>query len=232
MENISGKIKVVAFDADDTLWDCQSQFVKVEEEYARLLSEYASEKEISDSLFSVETANMPLLGYGCKAFMISLVENAIQISHGKVSAATIETIINLGRTLLELPSTPLPEVVEVLSYLKEKGYRLVVFTKGELLDQENKLRRSGLLPFFCHVEIVSDKTPQRVAEMCRDLQISPDELLMVGNSFKSDIIPAIESGAYAAHIPYKVMWAHELTREFAHDRIFSLKRLGELKQFV
>ena len=138
-------VKVIAFDADDTLWDCQSYFDDVEREYCRLLAPFAPAGEVSASLFKTEEANMPLLGYGCKAFVLSLIENAVSVSGGQVGGRTIGELLRLGKRLLELPATPLPGVEETLAQLHERGdRRLVVFTKGELLDQQNKLRRSRL----------------------------------------------------------------------------------------
>lgn len=137
-------IKVIAFDADDTLWDCQSHFAAAERRYCDLLKPYAAEEEVSASLFCTETANMPLLGYGCKAFTLSLIENAVAVSGGRISGSAIGEIVNLGKELLNIPATPLPGVERTLASFHAEGrYRLVVFTKGELLDQENKLRRSA-----------------------------------------------------------------------------------------
>ena len=190
-------ILVIAFDADDTLWDCQSHFENVERDYCRLLAEYGDSDDISSRLFRTEATNMELLGYGTKAFTLSLVENAVNISQGKVSAKTIGKIIELGKSLLYLPATPLPGVRETLRAIRSLNrYRLALFTKGELLDQENKLQRSGLAPFFSHVEIVCDKTPAHYRALCHHLNISPERLLMVGNSFRSDIAPALNINTY------------------------------------
>lgn len=217
---------VIAFDADDTLWDCQSHFVAVERRYRELLSPYGDSEHISGSLFRTEAANMELLGYGTKAFTLSLVENAVAVSGGQVPAKVIGEIVSLGKSLLCLPATPLPGVLDTLRALH--GRRLVVFTKGELLDQENKLRRSGLEPFFSHVEIVSDKTEREYMALCRHLSVSPDRLLMVGNSFRSDIAPALAVGAWAAHIPFHVTWQLEVSDEFDHERLLRLARFSDL----
>lgn len=213
-------IKAIAFDADDTLWDCQSHFAAAERRYCALLEQYGTAAEVSAALFRTETSNMPLLGYGCKAFTISLVENAVAVSGGRVSGATIGEIVSLGKGLLNISATPLPSVERTLSAFHAEGrYRLVVFTKGELLDQENKLRRSGLQRFFGHVEIVSDKTRTAFLSLCRNLKISPSSLLMVGNSFKSDVVPALEIGAAAVHVPFHVTWKLEHAEEFSHERL-------------
>lgn len=226
------KIKAIAFDADDTLWDNQSAFVAVEKRYTEILSPWGAEEEISDALFAVETANMPNLGFGAKAFSISLVENAVRVSKGNISATAIGEIVELGKSLLALPATPLPEVKETLEILSKRNLLLAVFTKGELLDQENKLRRSGLLEYFQHFKVVSDKTPQEVRTLCSELGILPDELLMVGNSFKSDVIPAIQAGAWAAHIPYHLMWKLERTEEYDDPHLFRLSRFIQLQEIL
>lgn len=232
-------IKAIAFDADDTLWALQNHFEDVEHEYCRLLADYSTEHEISASLFDTESRNMPDLGYGCKAFTISLVENAIKVSHGKVSANTIEKILDLGKRLLHVDAKPLEQVEETLVQLKkeknengEKKYKLAVFTKGELQDQENKLCRSGLQKYFDVVSIVSDKTPKAYKHLCHDLNIKPEELVMVGNSFKSDIAPALQIGASAIHIPFHTLWAHEQTEEFTHENLCRISHFSEILEVI
>ncbi len=226
-------ILVIAFDADDTLWDCQSHFESVERDYCRLLAEYGDSDHVSGRLFKTEAANMELLGYGTKAFTLSLVENAVEVSKGKVSAEIIGRIVELGKSLLCLPATPLPGVRETLCAIRNMNrYRLALFTKGELLDQNNKLQRSGLAPFFCHVEIVCDKTPAHYRALCEHLGISPERLLMVGNSFRSDIAPALSIGAHAAHIPFHVTWQLELTDEFDHPHLTRLNRFSNIMSIL
>ena len=226
-------VKALAFDADDTLWDCQSYFEKVEQDYCELLADYAKPREVSASLFETETANMPELGYGSKAFTLSLIENAVKISSGRVSGDTVKAILELGRSLLRLPSTPLEGVVGTLETLRRRGcYRMAVFTKGELLDQENKLQRSGLRRFFDVVSIVSDKTPDSYRRLCSELGVEPQELCMVGNSFKSDILPVLQLGGYAVHIPYPLMWAHEAADVVDHPHLVSIKAFKELNSLI
>lgn len=222
-------IRLVAFDADDTLWDNQSFFDKVEAEYARLLAPYGTGDEVSASLFRVETANMPLLGYGSKAFTISLVENAVQMSHGRIAAADILRIVGLGKRLLQLASEPLPEVEETLRLLRQTGrYAMVVFTKGEILDQQNKLRRSGLGRWFDDVVVVADKTQDEYERLCRQQGVGIAQLLMVGNSFRSDIEPVLQLGGWAAHIPFYTVWEHERVPEYDHERLVRLTHFGQL----
>lgn len=219
-------IDVIAFDADDTLWDCQSHFADVERRYCDILSPYADATTVSDELFSVETANMSLLGYGGKAFTISLVENALRLSGYRIAAADVARIVDLGKSLLRLPATPLPGVREALEALS--GRRLVVFTKGELLDQHAKLERSGLSQYFSHVEVVNDKNKSACLSLCRTLRVEPRHLLMVGNSFKSDIAPMLSVGASAVYVPFHVTWKYEHTDEFPHDRLEQISSISEL----
>ena len=235
-------IRAIAFDADDTLWALQNYFEDVEHEYCELLAEYGKEKEISAALFETESKNMPDLGYGCKAFTISLVENAVKVSHGKVEANVIAQIVDLGKSLLHLDAKPLDGVEETLTKIHnmrldgsgggERKYQLAVFTKGELMDQENKLWRSGLQRYFDVVSIVSDKKPEAYRHLCKDLEVEPEELLMVGNSFKSDVAPALSIGCSAIHIPFYTTWAHEKVDEYEHPRLRRISRFEELMDWI
>lgn len=225
----AGPISLIAFDADDTLWDNQTHFERVEREYAALLAPYGTPEEVSSQLLATETANMPLLGYGCKAFTLSLVENAIRMSEGRVSGSDIERIVGLGKELLSLPATPLPHVETTLKTLRAMGkYKLVVMTKGELLDQQNKLRRSGLAGYFDETIIVSDKTQAEYERLCRVFRIDASQLMMVGNSFKSDIEPVLQLGGYAVHIPFHTTWQHEQIEEYDHPHLLRLDNIGRL----
>lgn len=222
-------IKLIAFDADDTLWDCQSHFEAVENTYCDLLSEYGDKQHISARLFETETRNMAELGYGSKAFTLSLVENAVEVSKGRISASQLLKIQHLGRSLLNIPATPLEGVESTLKAIHNMArYKMVVFTKGEILDQENKLARSGLWNYFDRVEVVADKTPRQYRELCATFGIGIDEFLMVGNSFKSDIAPVLHLGGYAVHIPFEVTWAHEETEEYDHPHLIRIKTISAL----
>ena len=228
------KIKLLAFDADDTLWDCQSHFDAVEKEYQSILSDYGTATEISSRLFETETANMPLLGYGCKAFVLSLIENAISISNGELSANKIGQILNCGKKLLNMPATPLQGVRCVLETLNnvQRKYKMVVFTKGELLDQENKLRRSGLQSFFDATIVVSDKTSDEYEYLCKRFNCSVNELVMVGNSFRSDIAPVLELGGNAIYVPSKTLWQHEYIDEYAHTNLVTVSEISDILQYL
>ena len=223
------KIKVIAFDADDTLWDCQSWFDEVEHKCCELLSPWATAREVSEGLFATERKNLSLTGYGTKAFTLSLIENAVRVSKEQLTGDIVMRLIELGKDLLNFPTTPLPEVEETLRTLAEqRHYRLVVFTKGELMDQEGKLARSGLEQYFSHVETVSNKTEREYRQLCENLDVAPEQTLMVGNSFRSDIAPALAAGAYAIHIPYHVVWELEKSEEFPNDRLHKITHFGEI----
>ncbi|WP_417008428.1 HAD family hydrolase [Bacteroides congonensis] len=222
-------IKVIAFDADDTLWSNEPFFQEIEKQYTNLLQAYGTSEDISAALFQTEMNNLKHLGYGAKAFTISMVETALLISGQKISGTDIQHIIDLGKSLLKMPIELLPGVQETLKTLKERGqYKLVVATKGDLLDQENKLERSGLSHYFDHIEVMSDKTEKEYIRMLNILQISPSELAMVGNSLKSDIQPVLSLGGYGVHIPFEVMWKHEVVDTFTHAHLKQVKRFEEL----
>ena len=226
-------IRVVAFDADDTLWDCQSWFDEVEQKCCDLLKPWATAREVSEGLFATERQNLSLTGYGTKAFTLSLIENAVNVTRGQITGDIVGRLIDLGKELLLFPTTPLPEVEETLRQLAEgRRYQLVVFTKGELQDQENKLKRSGLERYFSHMETVSNKTETEYRKLCENLGVAPEQTVMVGNSFRSDIAPALAAGAYAVHIPYHVVWALEKSEEFPHERLVKIERFGEILQLL
>lgn len=222
------KWKVIAFDADDTLWDCQSYFEQVENRLYQLIAPYCENP--AAELFKTESGNMADLGYGCKAFTISIIETALRVAGSHVDASQLSELLAACKQLLQLPATPLPGVEETLDRID--GYRKVCFTKGELQDQENKLRRSGLLRYFDDVEITSDKGQKEFLALCDHQQIHPSELLMVGNSLKSDIAPALAIGAWAIHIPFHVTWQLEHFEEFDHERLKKIEQFSELLNFL
>ena len=226
------KWKVIAFDADDTLWDCQSYFEQVENQLYQLIQPYC-EKPAAE-LFKTESGNMADLGYGCKAFTISIIETALRVGGSHVTTEQLTDLLNVCKQLLHLPATPLPGVEETLRKLKEKdeAWKMVCFTKGELQDQENKLKRSGLVRYFDDVEITSDKGQKEFLALCEHQQIHPSELLMVGNSLKSDIAPALAIGAWAIHIPFHVTWQLEHTEDFDHERLKKIEQFSELLNYL
>ena len=226
-------IRVLAFDADDTLWDCQSWFDDVERRCCKLLSPWATAREVSEGLFATERKNLSLTGYGTKAFTLSLIENAVRVTQGQLTGDIVGQLIDMGKELLLFPTTPLPEVKDTLEQLSQsRCYQLVVFTKGELLDQENKLKRSGLEQYFSHVETVSNKTEAEYRQLCENLDVAPEQTIMIGNSFRSDIAPALTAGAYAVHIPYHVVWELEKSEEFPHERLQKITHFNEILELL
>ena len=228
------KYKVVAFDADDTLWDCQSHFEEVEEHLYSLIAPYCESPK--QELFNTESGNMADLGYGCKAFTISILETAMRVAGNDLSISALSDLLKDCKHLLHLPATPLPEVEDTLKEVRRKmedgRCRMVVFTKGELQDQENKLKRSGLLKYFDDVEITSDKSQKEFLALCEHQDIHPSELLMIGNSLKSDIAPALAIGAWAIHIPFHITWQLEHFDDIDHERLIKIQHFSEILKYL
>lgn len=202
------KIKVIAFDADDTLWQNENYFQEIEKKFCELMEEYLPQHSVARELLRTEIKNISLYGYGIKAYILSMIETAIEISNKTINVSVVEKIIEYGQELLQKPIQKLDGVDEVLQNLKGR-YRLVVATKGDLLDQERKLKKSGLEHYFHHTEIMSEKAEADFKKLIKHLDIQPDEFLMIGNSLKSDILPVLNIGGHAFHIPYHVTWGHE-----------------------
>jgi putative hydrolase of the HAD superfamily len=205
-------IEVIGFDADDTLWINETYYLETENEFCRLLAEYGGNTEISAELFKTETANMRLYGYGIKAFTLSLLETALRVSGNRVPQTVINKIINLGKEQLDKPLVLLDDVKNVLDQLSQ-NYRLIVATKGDLLDQERKLHNSSLEKYFHHIEIMSDKKESDYRKLLKHLDIEPRQFMMVGNSLRSDIIPVLAIGGYAVYVPFHTTWEHEAADE-------------------
>jgi len=200
--------KVIAFDADDTLWVNETYFRDAEKKFAKILSKYETVNKIDQELFKAEMKNLELYGYGIKGFMLSMIECALKLSNYSISQHEIEKILTLGKEMLTKPIELLDGVEEVLGELHHK-YKLIVATKGDLLDQERKLEKSGLLKYFHHIEVMSEKKEMDYKKLVKHLDINSNELLMIGNSLKSDILPLVKIGASAIHVPFHTTWAHE-----------------------
>lgn len=205
-------IKVIGFDADDTLWVNETYFREAEIEFCELMKAYETPNKTDQELFKMEMKNLPLYGYGVKAFALSMVEMALEISNYHVSQKTIQSILNIGKNMLEKPVELLDGVEEVLKTLSKK-YRLILATKGDLLDQERKLEKSGLTDYFHHIEVMSDKQDANYSKLLNHLDIKSSEFLMIGNSLKSDILPLVNLKAHAIHVPFHTTWAHEQVTE-------------------
>jgi putative hydrolase of the HAD superfamily len=212
-----GPIKVIGFDADDTLWVNETHFQEAEREFCALMGAYLPPEKAARALFKTELSTLGLYGFGAKGFMLAALETALDISKNTVPAATMRKILRLGKRLLDFPIVLLPGVVDVLKALRP-GYRLVLITKGDLLDQERKLKRSGLTKCFHHIEILSSKEKEDYLDLLATLGVKPREFLMVGNSLKSDILPVLKLGGYGVHIPFHVTWEHEKAEAVGLDK--------------
>ncbi len=221
-------LKVIAFDADDTLWHNESYFQETEKKFSILLENYLPQHTVTRELLQTEIKNIELYGYGIKAFMLSMIETAIRITDKSIPNEAIEKIIEYGQELLNKPIDLMDGVEDVLQQLKGK-YRLVMATKGDLLDQERKLKKSGLDHYFHHIEIMSEKKEDDFRKLIKHLDIPPEDFAMIGNSLKSDILPVLNLGGYGFHIPYHVTWAHErVETQIENERFKVLNSIHEL----
>ncbi len=205
-------IKIIGFDADDTLWHNESIFDRVQQRYRDLLARYHPADVVDRVLFATEMRNLPHYGYGVKGFMLSTVETAIELTKGAISAQEIREIITLGQEMLAHPVELLPGVAELVPALA-RDYRLLLITKGELHHQEHKIAASGLAPHFSAIEILSEKDGATYERVLRRHGVAVGEFVMVGNSLRSDILPVLELGGAGVHIPYHITWQHEHVEE-------------------
>jgi putative hydrolase of the HAD superfamily len=225
------KIKVIGFDADDTLWVNEPYFRDAEYKLADLLKPIAPDKDIIEELFLTEMKNLELYGYGAKAFTLSLIETAVKLSGNRVQASIINEIIEMGQALININIELIDGVGTVLPEL-QKHYKLIVATKGDLLDQERKLIKSGLLPYFHHIEIMSDKKESDYQKLIDHLGILPEEFMMVGNSVKSDILPVIGIGGIGIHVPFHTTWQHETVNEIPTKHFYVISTLSQLTNIL
>jgi len=222
------QIKVIGFDADDTLWVNEPFYQDVEKKFCQIMKPYLIEKETSSELFKTEMQNLEIYGYGAKGFLLAMIETALRAMEGKITSAEINRILEIGKTLLAMPIQLLDGVENVLQKLQGK-YKLILVTKGDLLDQERKLQNSGLIDYFHHIEIMSDKHENNYKKLLAHLDIQPEEFLMVGNSIKSDILPVINIGAKAVHIPFEVTWQHESNHSTPDSETFiTISEISEI----
>ncbi len=220
-------IRVIAFDADDTLWHNEAYYRDAEAAFRRMLAAYHDEAWIQERLFATEMRNLGHFGYGIKSFVLSMIETAIELTEGRITGREIQAIVELGREMLAHPVDLLPQSRDCLETLQGR-YRLMVITKGDLLDQEAKLARSGLDAFFSAVEVVSEKDEAIYRAILARHAISPSEFLMVGNSLRSDILPVVALGAQAVHVPYATTWIHEHVEGADSSHFTTLEHLGLL----
>lgn len=221
-------IKVIAFDADDTLFVNETYFAETEEKFCSLMSDYLSQQGISKELFKIQIDNLKLYGYGIKGYTLSMIEAAMKISNNTIPIEVIERIIQLGKELTAKPIVLLEGVEETLQALHGK-YKLVVATKGDLLDQRRKLHNSGLGKYFHHIEVMSDKQEIDYSDLIKRLEIRPEEFFMIGNSLKSDVLPVLAIGGHAVHIPFHTTWAHEkIDHKVEHPNFTTLQQLTDI----
>lgn len=215
-------IKVIAFDADDTLWHNEPFFDEAQAKFCELFSDYASHQEILQLILSHQVKNLPLYGFGIKAFVLSMIESALELTNHQISGLVIEKIIQIGKDLLLKPVELLPQVEDVLHQLKG-DYKLIVATKGDLKDQHRKLHDSRIGHYFHHIEVMSDKKELDYEKMLLRLDIKPEDFTMIGNSLKSDVLPVLNVGGHAIHIPYHTTWEYEkIDFEIQHENFKSV----------
>lgn len=226
------KLTAIGFDADDTLWQNEQFYRLTETRFLDLLSEHGEKKVLADRLLEAEKRNLALYGFGIKGFTLSMIETAIEVTEGRVSTAVIEKILAAGRDLLRHPVETLPHARDALERLSG-SYRIILITKGDLFDQERKLAQSGLGDLFDAVEIVSDKarvTYERIFTRHAD---GPEHAVMVGNSLKSDIVPAIQAGGWGIYVPHDLTWSVEHAETPAEaERYREIRDLSELPGLV
>src|SRR6478672_5306630 len=221
-------LKVIAFDADDTLFVNEPYFQETEEKFCALMSDYLSQQGLSQELFRVEIANLDLYGYGIKGYILSMIEAAMRISNNTISIEIIEKIIQYGKELLQKPIELLDGVEETLAAL-HRNYRLIVATKGDLKDQQRKLHDSGLGHYFHHIEVMADKQELNYEKLLKRVDIKADEFFMIGNSLKSDVLPVLGIGGHAVHIPFHTTWEHEkISHKVEHPNFRTLEKITEV----
>lgn len=226
-------IDVIAFDADDTLWQSESLYFQAQREFQELLAPYHGDNGVVEALYEIEMGNLPYYGYGIKSFALSMIETAIHMTDAKINGRDIQRIIDLAKEMLGAPVQLLDQVEEVIAALSE-SYPLMVITKGDLFHQESKVVRSGLASYFSAVEVVSEKTPDIYRNVLAKHQIDPGRFLMVGNSLRSDILPVVSLGARAVHIPYHITWEHEKVPMRAGEsaEYLEIEQIGLLLELV
>ena len=222
---------VIGFDADDTLWHNESIFTITQEKFCEILHSHNTEL-VNQTLSSTQIKNLKLFGYGIKGFILSMVETSIELTNGEIKGNEIQKIIDFGREMLANPIELLPHVQEVIEDLSRK-YRLLLITKGDLIDQETKIARSGLAEYFTGVEIVSDKNSETYEKILSRHEITASRFIMIGNSMRSDIVPIVQIGGHAVHIPYYSTWDHEQKHPYIDPKNFKqLKHIGLLPGLI
>lgn len=228
----ASSLSTIGFDADDTLWQNEQFFRLTEERFAELLADHADAEHLKQRLLEAEKRNLGHYGFGIKGFTLSMIETAVEVTDGKAPSSVIGEILAAGREMLRHPVETLPHVRETLEALVG-DFRLVLITKGDLFDQERKLAQSGLDDFFQGVEIVSDKTAQTYSRIFARHGDGAERSMMVGNSLKSDIAPAIDAGSWGVYVPHDLTWVLErIDAPEQHPRYRKIDHLGELRRLI
>jgi putative hydrolase of the HAD superfamily len=224
---------LIGFDADDTLWHNETLFMAAQQKFYHLLEKYSPEDKSARILGQIETCNLDYFGFGVTGFAFSMIEAAIELSGGRISGQEIQEIVGIGKWMLDAPLELFDHVQETLDNLSRR-YTLMLITKGELLNQQRKLDRSGLGACFRYVEILNKKTRDDYASILAKVQIEPSRFIMVGNSLKSDILPVVELGGYGVHIPFTYTWVHEQVPEpqAGEKRYAELERIDQLPDLL
>jgi putative hydrolase of the HAD superfamily len=225
------ELTTIAFDADDTLWHHERYFIAAKDRFAELLSPYADRADSAARLHDIEIGNVLHYGFGVKSFTLSMVETAIAVTGGAVPARVIGELVEVGREMLVHPVDPYPGVSDTLTALKD-GYKLLVVTRGDLFDQERKLAASGLIDFFHEIEIVSDKTPPVYERIFTRHGNGTARGMMIGNSMRADVVPAVEAGAWGVHIPSEHVWTMDLDDDPRDPRFRRLKEIAAVPALV
>lgn len=229
---IMSRLKIIAFDADDTLWQNEQLYQKAQTGFRTLLAQYHRPEWIDERLFQTEMRNIEQYGYGIKSFTLSMVETAIELTGGRITGGDIQTVLDLGKAMLTAEIELIEHVSDIVAQLATT-HTLVVITKGDLRDQEGKIARSGLASHFTHVEVVSDKSAPTYQRLMTKYGSAPDRFLMVGNSLRSDILPVLELGAAAVYIPHQLTWAHEhAERPVGHEGYYEIENIGMLPELL
>jgi putative hydrolase of the HAD superfamily len=205
-------IEIVAFDADDTLWHNEPLYSATTNRFRELLASYHSPAWIEQRLYETEIRNLRHYGYGIKSFTLSMIETAVELTEGRIKGSEISEIVAYGKEMLAAPVRLLEGARETVSQLMQ-SYKLIIVTKGDLLDQESKIARSGLGECFFNIEVVSEKNRTTYERICRENRVEPSQLVVVGDSLRSDVLPAVEAGCHAIHVPYDTPWQHEVVAD-------------------
>lgn len=224
--------KIIAFDADDTLWHNEPYFDEALVKFAELFQDFASHQHVLQIILNYQIKNLPLYGFGIKAFTLSMLDAALEITNHNLNATAVSQIMAIGKNLLQKPVELLPEVIPVLEKLS-KTHLLIVATKGDLKDQNRKLEDSGLMPFFHHTEVMSDKTETDYLKVLKHLNCAPENFIMIGNSLKSDVLPVLNIGGMGIHIPYHTTWEYEkIDFEIKHENFRAISNLNEVFEII